>query len=103
MMRLLIEHGADVNATNDDGITALMWAAGDAEKVRLLLEKGAKANARSALRRTPLLIAATYAGNAEVVELLVKGGEGVKDQDVFHETALTSASSAATPRSRKSD
>lgn len=92
MMRLLIERGADVNAANHDGITALMWAAGDADKVHLLLEKGAKVNARSALGRTPLLIAATYAGNAKVVRLLIKNGASVTDQDMFLETALTSAS-----------
>lgn len=91
MLRLLIERGADVHAANHDGITALMWAAGDADKVRLLLEKGAKANARSGLGRTPLLIAATYAGNAEVVRLLIKNGSSVTDPDMFQETALTSA------------
>jgi ankyrin repeat protein len=92
MMRLLIERGADVNAANHDGITALMWAAGAADKVRLLLENGAKVDARSGLGRTPLLIAATYAGNAEVVRLLIKNGSSVTDQDMFQETALTSAS-----------
>ena len=92
MVRLLIERGADVNAANHDGITALMWAAGDVDKVHMLLEKGAKTDARSALGRTPLLIAATYAGNANVVRLLIKHGSSVTDQDVFQETALTSAS-----------
>ena len=40
-MRMLLDHGADVNGSNDAGATALMRAAGDAGKVRLLLEAGA--------------------------------------------------------------
>ena len=88
----LIECGADVNAANHDGITALMWAVGDADKVQLLLQKGSKVNARSALGRTPLLIAATYAVNATVVRLLIKNGASVTENDLFQETPLTSAS-----------
>ncbi len=44
-VRLLIEKGADVNASNSSGYTALDWAAlnGHAKIVRLLLEKGADA------------------------------------------------------------
>jgi Ankyrin repeats (3 copies) len=33
-MRILLVHGADVNARNDFGATALMWAIGDQEKAR---------------------------------------------------------------------
>ena len=48
-MRLLLDAGADPNAANDFAATPLMWCAGDAAKVRLLLSKGAKVNARSKL------------------------------------------------------
>ena len=42
LMRLLLERGADVNARERKfGQTALMWAAGSSEAVRLLVEKGA--------------------------------------------------------------
>ena len=36
-MKLLLDSGANANATNAAGATALMWAATDIEKVRLLL------------------------------------------------------------------
>src|SRR5262245_1542581 len=39
-VRLLLEKGADPNALNDAGATALLWAVDDAEKVQLLLERG---------------------------------------------------------------
>jgi ankyrin repeat protein len=55
-VRLPLDAGADPNIANDFAATPLMWCAGDAAKVRLLLSKGAKADARSKLGRTPLLI-----------------------------------------------
>ncbi|MGE5193222.1 MAG: ankyrin repeat domain-containing protein [Deltaproteobacteria bacterium] len=91
MLRLLIDRGADVNVVNKDGITALMWAAGDIDKVRLLLARGAKVDVRTEMGRTPLLIAATYTGNVEVVRLLLKSGGKPTDVDQFGETPLTSA------------
>ncbi len=47
---LLIQKGADVNARNGRGETALMWLSGNADDsgvIRLLLDKGADANAIS--------------------------------------------------------
>ena len=66
--------GADPNIANDAGATALMWAAGDVEKTRLLLDRGAQVNARSDAGRTALLIAAGRVNNAAVVKLLVDRG-----------------------------
>ena len=47
MCELLIEKGADVNAVEEDGWTALMIAAGNGHKevCQLLIEKGADVNA----------------------------------------------------------
>ena len=41
-MRVLIDRGADVNAQNAFGSTALMWSVSDPAKVRLLLDHGAQ-------------------------------------------------------------
>jgi len=70
----LIQQGADPNKHNDDGATALMWAALDLEKTRVLLAHGADANARSADARTPLMIAAGRPGGAPIVKLLLAHG-----------------------------
>jgi ankyrin repeat protein/mono/diheme cytochrome c family protein len=70
----LIDRGADVNAANEAGATALMWAVDDADKTRVLLEHGADANATSGEGATPLLIALRYRHTAAVVKLLLDHG-----------------------------
>jgi len=73
-VQLFLNNGADPNIRNDAGATALMWAVGDLEKTRLLLDKKADANAKSDDFRTPLLIAAGLAGGSPVVKLLLDHG-----------------------------
>src|SRR5579862_4832737 len=46
-MKFLIGKGADVNAQNEFGSTALIWSATDLAKVRLLLAHGANLNTAS--------------------------------------------------------
>ena len=71
MLERLIKAGADPNKRNDVGATALMWAALDLEKTRVLLSHGADVNAKSDDARTPLMIAAGKPGNIAVVRLLL--------------------------------
>jgi len=80
-MRLLLDAGADPNASNKFDATPLMWCAGDAAKVRLLLSKSAKADARSKLGRSPLLIAAYNDGAIEAARLLLDKGADVNTRD----------------------
>jgi ankyrin repeat protein len=70
----LLKQGADPNKHNDAGATALMWAASDLEKTRVLVNHGANVNARSADLRTPLMIAARRPGNLATVKLLLDRG-----------------------------
>ena len=69
-----MKQGADVNKRNDANATALMWAATDLEKTRLLVAHGADVNARSSDMRTPLMIAARRPGNTAAVKLLLERG-----------------------------
>jgi len=70
----LLKLGADPNKRNDANATALMWAARDLKKTRLLVAHGADVNAKSDDRRTPLMIAARRPGSAPIVKFLLDKG-----------------------------
>ena len=74
---VLLDHGADINAHDDEGATPLMWAISDVAKARTLIERGAEVNARSAHGRTPLMIAAGQSGTGPLVRLLLDKGAKV--------------------------
>src|SRR5688572_9960063 len=71
----LLDRGAEVDAAESDGTTALHWAAqlDDAAIVELLLEAGANASAANRFQVTPLELAANN-GNAEIVMRLLDAG-----------------------------
>jgi ankyrin repeat protein len=71
----LLKSGADVNAQQADGATALQWAAyrGDARLTEQLLKAGAKPGLANHNGATPLWLAATR-GDAAVIQALLKGG-----------------------------
>lgn len=74
LLEQLLKRGANVNTRNDAKATALMWAATDLEKTRVLLMHGADVNARSDDGRTPLMIAAGCPGGEAIVKLLLDHG-----------------------------
>src|SRR5438105_1831353 len=60
-VRSMLRQGADVNAPQSDGATALHWAAhwDDLDAADLLLRRGAKPNVANDLGVTPLALAAS--------------------------------------------
>jgi hypothetical protein len=75
VVKLLINHGVDVNAQDESKRTALHDAteANDAKTVQLLLENGADSNIVDVSGMTALELAAAL-GNIEVAEVLLKEG-----------------------------
>ena len=101
MLEQLLKLGADPNARNDARATALMWAATNLGKTRVLLAYGADVNARSDDVRTPLMIAAGHPGGTPIVKLLLShGADPNPTLNPFTETSpLIQSALAADPES----
>jgi ankyrin repeat protein len=79
-VRTLIKQGADVNAAQGDGMTALHWAAmqGDAELVKMLVAAGARTEVTTRNGAYVPLHLAARAGNAAAVNALLDAGANVR-------------------------
>ena len=75
-VRTLLRDGADVNAAQGDGMTALHWAAlrGDSEMVSVLVYAGANVASTTRLGAYTPLHLASRDGRAEAVTLLLEAG-----------------------------
>lgn len=98
-MKRLLSRGANVNAAQVDGMTALHWAVyhDDTESVQALLRAGATVTVENRYKVTPLSLACAN-GNGDVVELLLKAGANANAELDGGETALMTA--ARTGRTR---
>ena len=94
----LLKQGADVNAVQADGMTALHWAVyhDDLRTTTLLIDAGANAKAANNYSVTPLSLACTN-GNAEIVERLLRAGADPKATLKGGETVLMIASRTGKP------
>lgn len=110
-IKLAIDHGADLKATDVDGRTPLLFAANSdllpLSTVQLLIAHGADVNARNDNGETPLYLAKLH-GNTPVVDLLLKSG--AKEQPVVYPAlkfqkgnTIQSAVARAVPRLQRAD
>jgi peptidoglycan/LPS O-acetylase OafA/YrhL len=89
-IRERLDAGADVNAVDAKvGATPLSWASmrGDADVVRLLIERGANVNARNRDGSPPLLSAA-FMGRADVAKILLSSGADINARNDQGTSAL---------------
>ncbi len=75
-VRSLLKEGADVNAAQGDGMTALHWAAlrNDVESAEMLLYAGANVKAATRLGAYTPLVLASESGHGAMVEILLRAG-----------------------------
>ena len=97
-VRILLHSGADANAAQVDGTTALHWAAyhDDAEMVGLLVRAGADVNAVNRYGASALAEASTN-GNAAIIKLLLEAGADANTRMKGGETALMLAARSGNP------
>ncbi len=99
-IRALLQQGADVNAAQGDGMSALHWAAdrGDAELTAMLVYAGANPGAVTRIGHYTPLHLASRAGSAEAVQALLKAGAQVDAMtSTSGATPLHMAASAGVP------
>jgi N-acyl-D-amino-acid deacylase len=107
LRQLLDEHKLDPNAaTSSGGTTALMMSVPDLEKARLLIDRGANAEARAKNRYSALLVASSYPGAAPVLQLLLDHGAQIQvapgeRRPQFNATPLNLAAYARDPEMAK--
>lgn len=96
LVRTLLRQGAEVNATQGDGSTALHWAAynDDLEMVKMLLAAGAKVKATTREGAITPLIMACVNGDAPMIEALLKSGADPHTTKANGTTALMLASAS---------
>ena len=95
-VQVLLDEGADINAPQGDGATALHWAAywDDQETARLLVAAGATVGSTNELGVTPLWLACNN-GSAAMVETLLTAGADPNAALPSGETVLMTASRTA--------
>ena len=86
-IRRLLELGADINAKDEGGMTALLWASQQDSPpiMKLLLDNGADPNVRSDWGYTPM---SCVRGNTELEEMLLSHGYNV-DTLQRHDTGVS--------------
>jgi uncharacterized protein len=91
IVKLLIERGADIHAHKDAAILGAARAA-EPEVVKLLLAKGAPANARDAEQQgDTVLMAAASGSSMETLEMILAAGGDIKATNDDGQTALMKA------------
>jgi len=93
-VNLLLQHGADIDAIDEEGRTPLLLAVAErhAEVVSLLLQQGAILTLSDEDKNSPLHIAA-HSGNRKIVLLLLAKGARVNSLDDEGATPLHNAAS----------
>jgi len=101
-VRLLLSDGADPNARQPDGATALHWAVyqEDPNMLAALVQAGANVNVTNRLGASPLYLAAK-SGNAELIKNLLRAGADPNLALQNGETPLMTAARSGTVKGVK--
>ncbi len=73
-MQLLLQKGADPNAKNKLGETAILWCTHDLQKTKLLLDHKADVNSKTTTGNTAFLAACVGPSQTEMIRLMLQHG-----------------------------
>lgn len=90
-MKQLLQKGANPNAKNKLGETAIMWCTNDMEKTKLLLEYKANMNIKTTTGNTAFLSACVGHAQTEMIKLMLQYGADPLVVNNKKETALMRA------------
>jgi uncharacterized protein len=95
LVSALVDGGADINAQDEDGWTALMWGVLNLkdESAAYLMDHGADVNAKSTTGKTVLMIAAEKC-HPDMATVLLNHGARVNERDSRGRTAIQYAKAA---------
>jgi ankyrin repeat protein len=99
-VRQLLQHGADIETTDNDGMTPFLMACADGsvDIARLLLDAGANIHAASKFDGQRALQYAAFEGNLAIVQELISRGHDIDAANQDGRTALAFAAfKGATP------
>jgi ankyrin repeat protein len=87
IIKVLLDHGADIDATDKQGRSSLMLAASNnwSDTTKLLLERHANVNLRGSQGETALHYADR---NPDIIQALLNRGANIDSQDKYGETVL---------------
>jgi ankyrin repeat protein len=94
VIKYLINNNANINSTNEDGVSALMFASGynSYEVVKTLIDESTQVNKRDLSGRNSIYYAATYNPDSKIINLLVENGADVNSKNKKGLTPLMRAS-----------
>ncbi len=95
-MKMLIDHGANINYYNQDSLSAIWMAVPDWDKTRLLVEHGADLQFPSREGYTVMAKLATMPGNAVLLQYLIEKGAKPKKSSPDNFTLYNAVSSCDT-------
>jgi len=103
IVKTLVAAGANVNAKDKSGATALFSASidGNTEVVKALISAGADVNIKAKNEVTILMVASGWNGNREIVKALIDAGAEVNASDSRGQTALIYAAIAGNAETAK--
>jgi ankyrin repeat protein len=100
-LQALLDRGLDPNSKTERGTTLLMMAAPDADKVKLLVDRGADVKSRGASKTDAVTIAAAHYGSSSSIRVLLAAGAEARTSERVRHQPIEYAAMSGDPETVK--